>query len=273
MPGDQAPPSSAEPPSPTRRPTLRTSLVIPARFRGPRDSANGGYVAARVASYVGVTSVDETAPHGVEPRPVTAVLRSPVSLDVPLDLTVDGDDVTLYEDGSLVAEAEPGELDTDPLEPVTYSGAIAAGERFADRAVDHPMPTCFGCGTERTAGDGLCLAIGPVADDRVATAWVPDPSLLPPGAQEGPIAPEIVWTVLDCTAAWAWDFPAEPALLGTMTGVVDEAPYVGDRCVAVATVTGREGRKIRTATCLYDADGRVLGRAQSVWITVDRSRL
>ncbi|MGH3097685.1 MAG: hypothetical protein ACRDMV_17005 [Streptosporangiales bacterium] len=273
MPGEQAPPSNAEPPSPATRPSrLRTSVVIPARFRGPRDSANGGYVAARVASYVGVTSVDATAPHGVEPRPVTAVLRSPVSLDVPLELAVDGDRVTLHEGGALVAEAEPGELDTDPLEPVTYADALAAGERFAGVS-DHPMPTCFGCGTERAPGDGLRLAIGAVSGDLVATAWVPDRSLLPPGAQEGPIAPEFVWSVLDCTAAWAWDFGAEPALLGTMTGVVDEAPYVGDHCAAVATVTGRDGRKIRTATCLYDADGRVLGRAQSVWITVDRSRL
>src|SRR5690606_10696924 len=54
-----------EPPS-----TSTSTLIVPARFCGPRGSANGGYVASRVASHVGVTSAADTAPHGIEPRAV-----------------------------------------------------------------------------------------------------------------------------------------------------------------------------------------------------------
>lgn len=259
--------ATAAPPS-TR---LGSRLLVPARFNGPPRSANGGYVASRVASYVGVTSADETAPHGVEPRAVTVVLRSPVPLDTPLDVTVTGDDVIVELGGGRVAEARPGELDTDPLEPVSYADAVAARERFAGTE-RHPMPTCFGCGPARAEGDGLRIAPGAVGDGRVATSWTPDESLLAESDESGVIPAEFAWTVLDCTAGWAWDFGAEAALLGTVTGIVDEAPYAGDRCVAVAGVLGREGRKVRTASTLYDSDGRVLGRAQSIWIVVEPER-
>lgn len=257
----------AEPPSTG----LGSRLLVPSRFNGPPRSANGGYVASRVASYVGVTSADETAPHGVEPRAVTVVLRCPVPLDTPLDVTADGEDVTVELDGVRIAEARPGELDTDPLEPVSYADAAAARERFAGN-VRHSMPTCFGCGTARDEGDGLRIAPGAVGEGRVATSWVPDESLLPAGDESGVVPAEFAWTVLDCTAGWAWDFGAEAALLGTMTGVVDEAPYAGDKCVAVAGILGREGRKVRTASTLYDSDGRVLGRAQSIWVVVEPER-
>lgn len=247
-------------------------LVVPRRFNGPPRSANGGYVASRVASYVGVTSADQTAPHGIEPRAVTVVLRSPVPLDTPLDVTVDDDHVTVDLDGVRIAEARPGELDTDPLEPVSYADAVAARERFGGRD-RHPMPTCFGCGPARAEGDGLLIAPGAVDDGRVATSWVPDDSLLAgDGDTSGVIPAEFAWTVLDCTAGWAWDFGSEAALLGTVTGIVDEAPYAGDKCVAVAGILGREGRKVRTASTLYDSDGRVLGRAQSIWVVVEPER-
>lgn len=244
------------------------------RYRGPTGSGNGGYISGLLAGCVGVTHADETAPHGVERRAVAVALRSPVPLDTPLTATVTAGRAVLHGDVGLLAEAGHAELDADPLEPVPYADALAAGERYPGNA-RHPMPHCFGCGVRREAGDGLRLAIGPVGDGRVAAAWVPDASLARPGAAtgEGPVGQEFVWTALDCTSAWTWDFAAEPALLGTMTGIVDDAPYVHDRCVAVGGIVGREGRKIRTASTLYDEDGRVLGRAQSVWITVDPSRL
>lgn len=267
MPDDAAP----APSSTLDEHSAHPSLVVPARFCGPPQSGNGGYVASRVASHLGVTAPADTAPHGIEPRAVTTVLRAPIPLETPLDVVVDGPTVTVWQDGAVLAEATPGELTIDPPDPVSYEDAVRAGERYPGYAT-HPMPTCFGCGMERTAGDGLRLAVGALGDGRVAAAWRPDTSLLPAGASDEEIAAEFAWTVLDCTSAWAWDFPGEPALLGTMTGIVDEAPYAGDSCVAVASVVSREGRKIHTVSSLYDADGRVLGRAQSVWITVPAAR-
>lgn len=244
-------------------------FVVPERFCGPPGSGNGGYVASRVASHVGVTSVADTAPHGIEPRAVTTVLKAPVPLETPLDLTVAGDHVTLRRGGDVIAEASPGELDADPLEPVPYSDAVAAGERFPGHAA-HPTPGCFGCGVDRTPGDGLRLEVGDVGAGKVAGAWRPDESLLPASAEGEEIPQEFAWTILDCAAAWAFDVAAEPALLGTVTAIVDEAPFVGDRCVVVASVLGRERRKVYTASSLYDADGRILGRAQSIWVTTAR---
>ena len=56
-----------------------------------------------------------------------------------------------------------------------------------------------------------------------------------------------------------------------MTAAVDALPHVGDRHVAVGEVRGTDGRKTFTASTLYDPDGRVVGRAEHVWITIDPS--
>lgn len=267
MPDEATPGGSAGPASGGTRGTL----VVRARFCGPPTSANGGYISSRVASYADGTPGAGAAPPGIEPRPVATVLWAPVPLDTALTVTVDGERATLRLDDAVLAEAAPGAFAADPPEAVSYADALAAGERYAGYT-KHPMPTCFGCGVDREPGDGLRLAIGDVGAGRVAGAWQPHRSLLAAGARGEEVATEFAWTALDCTAAWTWDFAGDPALLGTMSGVLTEAPNAGDWCVVVGTVVTREGRKIRTATALYGPDGRLLGRAESVWITVDPAR-
>jgi hypothetical protein len=39
--------------------------------------------------------------------------------------------------------------------------------------------------------------------------------------------------------------------------------------VVVGHFRGSNGRKLRTASTLYDADGRVVATAEHTWITVD----
>ena len=44
---------------------------------------------------------------------------------------------------------------------------------------------------------------------------------------------------------------------------------IGEEHVVVGLGRGREGRKAWTSATLYDADGRVVGTAEHLWIEVD----
>jgi hypothetical protein len=54
-----------------------------------------------------------------------------------------------------------------------------------------------------------------------------------------------------------------------MTARVDTLPLVGEEHVVVGHDRGSEGRKTWTAATLYDADGRVVGRAEHTWVAVN----
>ena len=58
-------------------------------------------------------------------------------------------------------------------------------------------------------------------------------------------------------------------VLAGMTARVDALPVIGEEHVVVGLARGQEGRKTFTASTLYDADGRVVARAEHVWVAVD----
>ena len=58
-------------------------------------------------------------------------------------------------------------------------------------------------------------------------------------------------------------------VLAGMTAHVDTLPVIGEEHVLVGLACGREGRKTFTASTLYDADGRVVARAEHVWVAID----
>jgi hypothetical protein len=58
-------------------------------------------------------------------------------------------------------------------------------------------------------------------------------------------------------------------VLGRMTARVDDLPVIGEPHVVVGEGRGQEGRKTFTASTLHDADGRIVGRAEHVWVAVD----
>ena len=60
-------------------------------------------------------------------------------------------------------------------------------------------------------------------------------------------------------------------VLGTMTAAVHDLPRVGKPHVVMAWPRGHDGRKYYSGTALYAADGRLLARADAVWISVDAS--
>jgi hypothetical protein len=234
-------------------------LSIPSRFCGPSRSANGGYVAGRLAALVGGT------------RPVEVTLRRPPPLDTRLDATARDGAVVLTLGDALLAEARPGQLPGEVVDPVPFDVAAAAMSAYSG-LVQHPFPSCFACGTDRPAPEGLGLRPGPVPGrpDTVATTWVPAEGL---AEQPGAVPPEMVWAALDCPGGWSADLAGRPMMLGRMTATVHAVPATGERCVVVGRLLGRQGRKAFTASTAYDADGRVLGHAGATWIAVDPSAL
>jgi hypothetical protein len=221
-------------------------VIIPPRFNGPPDSANGGYAAGMLATYV-------AAPAGAE-----VTLRRPPPLATPLDVTTNCDTIEVYEGDQLVASARPapGPI-ADPVPPVPWSAAMKAAETYPGLTA-HPFPTCFACGPQRPPGDGLRLFPGRLPDGRTAAPWVvPDD-----------IEPTLVWAALDCPGGWAVQQEDHPHVLGRLAARVDALPAAGDGCVVTGALLGTEGRKAHVATTLYGPDGTVLAVAKATWIAV-----
>lgn len=223
-----------------------STLTIDRRFAGPPGSANGGYLGGLLA---------QRQPSGV---PFTVVLRSRAPLDTPLRLRDGG----LYHGEVLVAQATTGGFDRAAPEPVSAADAATARSRFpAAQARDSLFATCFVCGTARR--DGLGIAPGSVDSARVACPWSPDPAQ--------PVTTALVWAAIDCPGGWALpDMLRRPALLGSMTAVVDKLPEPGEPCVVVGQHHGDDGRKSYAATALFDSEARLLARAEQIWIRLPR---
>ena len=228
------------------------SLVIPARFNGPPGTANGGYFSGRVAALLGS-------------HVVTVTLRQPPPVDVSLEVVWADDGLRVVQDGVLIAEAAGGALERTPVEAVAYDEAAAAGQFYGGLA-EHPFPTCFTCGLARDDGLGLRPGTRPGQDGHTAASWLPVSSLTHGGA----IPDAIVWAALDCPGGWTVDLVGRPMVLGRMTGQVLSIPDIDERCVVVGRLDGRNGRKAFSSTTAYAEDGRVLGRAEAVWIEIKR---
>jgi hypothetical protein len=218
-------------------------VTIPRRFRGPLDSANGGYAAGLVGSRLGAAA--------------EVTLRLPPPLERPLTLRRDGERLLMEdEDGRLVAEAAPGDPDVAAPEPPTPEEAAAASEGVGSWGPPE-FAECFVCGT-RGDGSGLELHPGPVPGrgGLVATTWV---------ARD--VSPEVVWAAIDCPGAYAAGDPGRgEVVLGRMTARVERLPEEGEPCVVVGWPLGEDGRKLFAGTALYGRDGELLAVARQVWI-------
>jgi hypothetical protein len=216
-------------------------LVIERQFRGPTESANGGYTCGLLASFM----------HG----PAEVTLRLPPPLERPLEVEVDGA-IELKDGEALVASAAPAELELDVPEPIAFEEAAAAALPEGDK--ESVFPECFVCGWARN--DGLGIYAGPVPERKlVAATWTP---------REAHVAPEFVWAALDCPGAYAVHSGERGMpVLGRLTARVEHLPHAGERCVVMAWPLGEDGRKLYAGTALYGADDRLLGSARAVWIT------
>lgn len=230
---------------------VRETVVVDARFCGPNDSGNGGYVCGLLGERI--TGAAEVT------------LRMPPPLDKELVIASSDDgSLRLLDDNELVAQARPADLDIDIPDAPDYEVASRAALGF--RAFeDHVFRRCFVCGPDREPGDGLRIFAGPVADTGVfAAPWIPDESL---ADAEGAVDPAYLWAALDCPGYFGLGFADNPAcLLGRMTAEVDRGIRPGDRCVVIGWRIDQDGRKYHAGTALFGPDGRVHGSARSTWI-------
>jgi hypothetical protein len=239
-----------------------TSIVIDRRYCGPPNSGNGGYVCGRLAAHISGGS--------------EVTLRAPPPLDRPLDVVArDEGQFELHDDTIVIATGRPINVELTRLERASFDEARAAELATPIKPHEHPLPTCFVCGPQRTPGDGLRISAGPLAAHSpvLAASWIPDASLT---AEDGLVAPEFLWSALDCPTGYACShdranggFDKTPMLLGRMSARIEARPRPGDHCVITAWQVGRDGRK-RTAEAAIYSEGTLLAVARATWIAVER---
>jgi len=218
------------------------TVTIDRRYRGPLESANGGYAAGLLGCRIGPAA--------------EVTLRLPPPLERPLEVRRDGERLLLLDGDRLVAEAVRADPGLTTPRPPSMDEASAASSGVG--AWGPPQfAECFVCGI-RDDGSGLGIHPGPVPgrDGLVATTWVAPA-----------VAPEVVWAAIDCPGAYAvGEVGRGEPVLGRMTARVVRLPDEGERCVVAGWPLGEEGRKLHAGTALYGRDGRVLALARQVWI-------
>lgn len=238
----------------------RKSVVIEPRFVGPPGSANGGYACGLTASALGAGSAEAT-------------LRAPPPVATPLDLEVRDGRATLSDRGQVVAEATSVELDLAPPQPVSFAEACAAAEGFDRDAYEarHAFPGCFTCGPQRQPGNGLRLFPGRVGRGGPFVAWPLTVEAWHCDAG-GRMDRPLVWAALDCLGAWAWlDDPrgaGETVVLGRLAARIERLPEEGERLAVGAWTTGREGRRLGSATAIWDGGGDLVACGRATWISL-----
>ncbi len=232
-------------------------IEIAERFCGPPGTANGGYVAGRLAR--GLAGA------------VEVTLRAAAPLATPLEVveTAEGERVLSHEGKPLAtARAASLELELPPL-PDPAQVAASAGNCRAMRT--HPFPRDFVCGPERAEGDGLRIFPGVVSgSDRVAALWTPDASL---ADASGVVAPEFLWAALDSPSSFPLLEPEsaralEPMVLGRLCVALDASARAGERLLVLAWPIALEGRRGVAGAALCDTSGRILGRARAIWVSL-----
>jgi hypothetical protein len=221
-------------------------VVISRRYRGPPDSANGGYACGILAKRV--------------QGDARVRLMVPPPLDVPMSIRESSvGQFELTNDAQLVAAGTAADCNAQIPDAVSYDVAARAAGNFSWHR-EHPFPTCFVCGPQRQHGDGLCIFPGRVADHQVVAApWIPDASVCDDAGR----------VHFECPS-WFGLLEFEPdatfGLLGQLTARVARSPRMDERCVVIGWSRGRAGRKLHGSAALYTSDGELLGNSEAVWI-------
>ncbi len=232
------------------------TFEISERFCGPPRSGNGGYVCGRIAQRLTGAA--------------TVRLKMPPPLNALLRLESTDAQAHLFHDNALVGQAHCIELDLHVPPSPSFEVAVQASRGYSG-FTNHVFPGCFVCGPQRKPFDGLRIFPGPVNGSTVlAATWQPDASL---ADEDGHIKPEILWSVLDCTGAFAVMPLAEGVaiVLGELSAELLAPLSVDARCVVLGWSLGVQGRKRHAGTAVVAEDGRLIAKARAVWIEVPSS--
>ena len=228
--------------------SVSQEIVIARRFRGPPNSANGGYACGVLAEGINGGAM--------------ITLRLPPPLDHPLTLTGDGAQSRLVDGNALMGEGAAAELDLEVPEAPSLTVATEAARHYPGFDF-HPFEECFVCGPRRAEGDGLRIFPGRVDGGGPAAApWTPHESLR---GIDGLVDRRYVWSALDCPSYFGLH-RLPMALLGRLTARIDRVPAVEERLIAMGWPLQVDGRKHHAGSALVSADGELLASATAVWI-------
>lgn len=247
---------------------MESSLIIPARFRGPPSSGNGGYVAGAVAEQIPLI------PQGPA-NAVEVTLRAPIPLDTTMAVTCrDENRVELKLGDQLIAEAEPVELEARVPQPPSFAAALA--EQSRSPALQPALnslipgglgfhPVCACCGADVPEGEGLRVFAAPVPGfEGAAAAWRPHPAF---ADSDGNLPSRLVWTALDCPGQFAYLAGGiRTGLLGRMAARLLQPVPVDANYVVIGWRIGVERRKHFAGTALFDEDGVLYAFSRQTWI-------
>ena len=242
------------------------TVTIPARFRGPPASGNGGYVCGTFAALL---DFPQRIAADLAPQ---VTLRSPVPLDQPMEVRRDKDVLTVHHGDTLIAEASMVPLALAIPSAPDFASARASqarspalieniSRRFPDRIGVHPV--CFCCGAEH--GDGLNVYAAPIdGSDIVAAAWETQPAW---ADRDGNLPETFVWTALDCPGQFAYHVAGiRTGMLGRLCARIERPIRAGSRCVVIGWRIGVEGRRHYAGTAAFDASGALCAYAKAVWV-------
>jgi hypothetical protein len=224
-------------------------FVIERRFRGPPESANGGYACGVLGERIGGRGAEVS-------------LRAPPPLERELRIERDNERLLLLDDDTLVADAVPYALDVAVPELPTLAQAreAAANTSWID---EHPFPECFVCGPARRFPDGLRLFVGPVKGRELfAAPWDPHASL---ADGEGIVPASIVWSLLDCPTGVAIP-PGRPSVLARLRARLDRSVVASSPHLVCSWVVAHDGRKHLGAAVIATTDGEPCAVSEGLWI-------
>jgi hypothetical protein len=232
---------------------MLSQIKIPSRFRGPIDSANGGYTCGVLSGAIeGTTEV---------------TLRHPPPINKFMEIKqTEENNFVLYGQDKVIAEAKPAELELVPPRPPNFEAAERSSLK-EEEIKDHYFPECFVCGPKRKPGDGLRIFPGPVKDKAyLAAAWIPDNSL---SDEKGYIRNEFVWSALDCPSGWAIIFEKMRFIvLGRLVVQIYTRVKPNNKFIVMGWKLSEEGRKIYAGAALYSADGQLYAKGKATWIEI-----
>lgn len=232
----------------------------------------GGWSASRFAASIG--------------HPVIVAFRSPIPIDTPMLVSETADGWSLIatngpDDSTRVvmeAERRPSDhFDGIETPPVSVAAAVDARSRFpelppaSDRPTTHNAPACFSCGfgerTMRVWPGLLADDSGRVASDFTPPAWVADAA--------GVVDPSAVWTALDCTCGfYVGHHPVKRSAVTGRYAVELLAPLQAGETYSIVGFAGPhpvewERRKRSACSAIFDRSGRLMARANSLWVALD----
>ena len=232
---------------------MNETLTIPARFRGPPTSGNGGYVAGKLAAFL-------------DDGPAEVSLRAPTPLDTEMAVVRDGEGLRLMDGDRLIATASPKPLSLDVPELPPRAETEAATRRGGSPD-ESAYGQCFVCGRGLPAHLGLRVHPGWLPDrGMVAGLWTPDAAF---ASSDGTLDPAFAWGALDCPGGFACGNGVAGSamyLTGRMHVAIDAPLRAGEPYVVIGWPMARDGRKTTTGTAVCTPDGKVLARALSLWI-------